>query len=84
MLGEASLIYKGIKSEDHITSINEIINIKDINTPRPIHILDNLRRLRHNINYYGYKPNLNETKETVLFAKSCFKIICNDIKKKII
>src|SRR3989338_5082819 len=57
MLGDALLVSKGMESEDHIAPIKELINLK-VQTKRPINLIDNLRRLRHNINYYGYKPNL--------------------------
>src|SRR3989344_9170203 len=80
MLGEALLIFKGIKSEDHITPINELINLK-INTPRPLNVLDNFRRLRHNINYYGYKATIVDAQDIINFAKSCFNIAYEEVKR---
>ena len=56
MLGEALLIGRGIETSDHIMMINEIINLK-IETSRSLFILDNLRRLRHNITFYSYRAN---------------------------
>ena len=50
MLGNALLISKGIESQDYITQINELLKTK-VSTSRPINLIDNLRRLRHNINY---------------------------------
>ena len=82
MIGDSLLVAKGIESEDHITSINELIKLK-INTDRPISLLDNLRRLRHNINYYGYRPSLDEVKEVKAIAKCLFDAIKNEVFKKI-
>ncbi len=82
MLGDALLVIKGIKSEDHIAPIKELLKIK-VETRRPIGVIDNLRRLRHNINYYGYKPNLIEVKDTISIAETCFEPIYKEILKKI-
>ena len=82
MLGDALLIEKGIKSEDHIMPVKELLTLK-VNTTRPIQLIDNLRRLRHNINYYGYKPNLAEVKDVVSVAESCFKPMLDAVREKI-
>lgn len=82
MLGDALLIAKGIKSEDHIVPINELLKL-DVDTDRPINIIDNLRRLRHNINYYGYKPNLAEVNDTISIAKTCFEPLFVVVARKI-
>ena len=78
MLGEAILLKKGIRPIDHINSVGEILKLK-IETSRPLNLLENLRRLRHNINYYGYKANIYDAKESISFAKNCF----NEILKKV-
>ncbi|MBI4152760.1 hypothetical protein HY495_03555 [Candidatus Woesearchaeota archaeon] len=72
MLGDALLVARGIESMDHQLPIQELIRLK-VDTSRPIFLLDNLRRLRHQINYYGYSPSLPEAVDAVSFAKSCFK-----------
>jgi len=82
MIGDAILISKGIESEDHIAPINELTKIK-VKTDRPINLVDNLRRLRHNINYYGYTPKLQEVKDTISIAKSIFQPLLNCIKDKL-
>lgn len=82
MLGDALLIAQGIESEDHITPIKELLKVKVVTT-RPIQLIDNLRRLRHNINYYGYKPNLIEAKDVISIAESTFKPLLNAILEKI-
>lgn len=72
MIGDAILISKGIKSEDHILLIKELLNLK-VRTNRPVILIDNLRRFRHNINYYGYQPNLAEIKDAISIAENCFE-----------
>ena len=71
MLGDAILASKGIESGDHIMPITVLLNIKAA-TKRPIQVIDSLRRLRHNIDYYGYRPNLAEVREAISIAESCF------------
>ena len=78
MLGDALMISRGIISTDHITPMKELMNLK-VKTQRPISLLDNLRKLRHNINYYGYKPNLMEVEDAISIAENCF----NPLHKKI-
>ena len=82
MLGNALLISKGIESQDHIAPIKELLKIKVV-TSRPVNLIDNLRRLRHNINYYGYKPNLNEVNDVISIAKSCFEPLFKEVIKEI-
>lgn len=82
MLGEALLLAKGIEPEDHILPISELTKIK-VNTPRPLNILDNFRRLRHNINYYGYKATIEEAKNIIGFSKTSFDLLFKEVKKQI-
>ena len=71
MLGDALLVSKGIDSKDHLAPINELLKL-NVRTKRPINLIENLRRLRHNINYYGYKPRLEETIDVISIAESIF------------
>ena len=80
MLGEAIMVQKGIESIDHVTPIQELIKI-DVNTRRPIRTMDNLRSLRHNINYYGYSPRTEEVNDAIDIAKACFKPLIKKIKE---
>ena len=82
MLGDAKLISKGIVSKDHIDQIKELEKI-NVETTRPIKLIDSLRKLRHNINYYGYLPNKSEAEDAISIAKSCFYQLLNAIKKDI-
>jgi hypothetical protein len=71
MLGDALLVARGIASTDHVAPIKELLKMK-VSTTRPIGLIDNLRRLRHNINYNGYRPNPLEVEDTISLAESCF------------
>lgn len=82
MLGDALLITQGIESEDHLAPIHELMKIK-IETIRPIRLVDRLRRMRHNINYYGYSPKKEEADDAISFAKACFEPLFNAVKKEI-
>ena len=80
MLGDAILAAKGIESKDHITAIKELLKVQVITT-RPIYLIDNLRKLRHNVNYYGYHPKLIEVEDAVSVAKSCFEPLLTAVLK---
>ena len=82
MLGDALLVAKGIKSQDHIEPIKELLKLK-VNTSRPIYLIDNLRKLRHNINYYGYSPKLVEVEDVISLAKSCFEPLLEAVLKEV-
>jgi len=86
MLGESILINAGIEISDHITSINELLKLK-IKSERPINLIEQLRTIRHKINYNGYRATIYEAEEALSLAKSCFgttKIaVLNEISKPI-
>jgi len=82
MIGDAILVSEGIESEDHIAPIKELTKIK-LETERPISLVDNLRRLRHNINYYGYKPKIQEVKDVISIAESIFQPLLKYIRSKL-
>ena len=83
MIGDAILISQGLEITNHINSINALLKIK-VNTDRPLIVIETLRRLRHNINYYGYHPTLAETNDAISIAKSCYRPILGYIKTHII
>ena len=80
MLGDSLLVSKGIEPTDHITPIKELLKL-NVKTSRPINLIDSIRRLRNNINYYGYRPKLNEVEDAVSIAKTCFQPLYKEIKK---
>lgn len=83
MLGDAILLIKGKESEDHILPIKEVIAL-DLNTTRSLRLLDNLRRTRHGINYYGYKPKIEYIKDASSFANACFNPVLDAINEMMI
>src|SRR4030043_1080120 len=82
MLGDALLVSRGLMPEDYV---EQIIAIESLNlqTVRPIKLIDNLRRMRNNINYYGFFPKKSEADEAISFAKSCFNQVANAVKEEI-
>jgi len=83
MLGDSILLSKGIESRNHLKPINELLLLK-IPTKRPLRTIENLRQLRHNLNYYGYKPKISEVIDAIDIAKTLFDPIFTEIKKSII
>ena len=81
-LGDALLIAQGIESRDHLEPLKELMKIS-VKADRPTGILENLRKIRHNINYYGYNPSIDEVNDSVNIAKTLFPPILKEIKKKI-
>lgn len=82
MLGDARLVSKGIVSQDHVEQIKELESIS-VETKRPIKLIDSLRKLRHNINYYGYIPTKAEAEDAISIAHSCFNPLLKEIRKEI-
>ena len=82
MLGDALLLSQGIVSQDHVEQVRELEKIQ-VKTERPIRVVDSLRRLRHNINYYGYIPTKAEAEDAVSIAHACFYPLLDEIKKKL-
>ena len=82
MLGDAMLILKGIESKDHIRPIKELVKL-NVNTKRPLGSIENLRQLRHNLNYYGYRPKLSELFDVIDVANACFEPLNKEILKQI-
>jgi len=80
MLGDARLISKGFASQDHVEQIKELESVS-VKTDRPVKLIDTLRRLRHNINYYGYVPSKAEAEDAISIAKACFNPLLEAIKK---
>ena len=80
MLGDAILVAKGIESQDHLEPINELLKL-NVSTKRPLGVIGNLRILRHNINYYGYQPKLEEVKVVISLSNDCFLPVFNEVNK---
>ena len=82
MMGESLLINQGIGFIDHVNSINELLKL-DVKTERPVYLIESLRKLRNNINYYGYKAGIEEAKDAISIANSCFDALFSKVKKTI-
>lgn len=82
MLGDALLVMKGIKPHDHASQIKELVQLH-VATERPIRVLENLKDLRHNINYHGYSPNESEVKDAIDIAKKLFKPLAAEVKNRV-
>ncbi len=82
MLGDARLISRGIVSQDHVEQIKELESLP-VKTERPLKLIDTLRRIRHNINYYGYIPSKAEAEDAISIAKSCFYPLLKFLKKEL-
>lgn len=82
MLGDARLVSKGFVSTDHLETIRELESIQ-VRTERPIKLIESLRRLRHNINYYGYIPTKAEAEDAISIAKACFNPLLKEIRKEL-
>ena len=79
MLGEALLVFRGIEPLDHVVCIEEILKL-NVDTERSLNLIDHLRRLRHTINYYGYRASAKEAENTISIAKNCFYSVLEEIK----
>ena len=82
MLGDARLVSKGFVSQDHVEQVKALESI-EINTARPIRLIETLRKLRHNINYYGYIPSKAEAEDAGSIAQTCFFQLFHFIKKEL-
>ena len=82
MLGEALLVADGKEAEGHDEMIKELLKLK-VKTTRPIMVIDNLRQLRHNINYYGYRPSKAEAEDAISIAKACFVPLLEGVKTRV-
>jgi hypothetical protein len=82
MLGDALLTYQGRITQDHAECIKELMKL-NIKSERPLGALDNLRILRHNINYYGYRPRIEEVKDALNLTKALFEPLYKFVLKEI-
>ncbi len=80
MLGEAILIKEGISTVDHREQIQPLLNL-NIQTERPLQLIDQLRKSRHSINYYGYRPSKTDAEDAIDFTKKCFHKIFLEVNR---
>ncbi len=82
MLGDALLTSRGKIIQDHAEQVKSLIEL-NVKASRSLGALENLRILRHSINYYGYRPNTEEVKDAVNLAKSLFEPIYAEVLRQI-
>lgn len=82
MLGDALLTYQGRITQDHAECIKELMKL-NVNSERPTGTLDNLRILRHNINYYGYRPKIEEVKDALNLTRALFEPLYKTVLKEV-
>ncbi len=82
MLGEARLSLAGIKSTDHGTQLTELERLK-IETARPLAYIENVKRVRHRINYDGYAAQVAEADDALDFAEKAFDACATAVEKEI-
>lgn len=82
MLGDALLVANGKISKDHPEQIKALLRL-NVNTERPLRLLESLMIARHNLNYYGYKPSILEAEDALDFARKCFKPVVDTVSKEI-
>lgn len=81
-LGDALLLIQGVESRDHVEPLKALTNMS-VKTDRPIRIIEHLRQMRHNINYYGYIPKIKEVDDSINIARILFPTLLKEIKKRI-
>ncbi|MBI4450600.1 hypothetical protein HY642_01375 [Candidatus Woesearchaeota archaeon] len=82
-LGDALLAIKGLESADHIQAIAQLTALVNVKTARPLPVLDNLRKLRHDINYHGYIPSMADLEDVLSIRDSCWAPILKEVKKQV-
>jgi len=85
ILGNALLTAKGFETAgvDHHTQMIEALVKLNIKTSRPLLLLNELKRIRHQINYQGYIPTENEVKYAMEIKEALWSLILNEVKKQI-
>ncbi len=79
MLGEALLLKQGGVAVDHTQPIEALIRT-NVQTERPLSVLTTIRKTRHSINYYGYRPTVAEARDAVSVAEACFDKLAEHVK----
>lgn len=81
-VGNALLRAEGIEAKDHDPQIQRAIRM-NIATPRPLRLLENLKRMRKNINYHGFMPGQAELDDFADFADKCWNLVLKDAERTI-
>ena len=81
-LGEAKWDSLGYEPTNHEISL-DILKELDISEKIKLNSLDRFKRIRHDINYRGFKASLVHANEILAFWNSCGEEILKNLKRKI-
>ncbi len=81
-LGDALMTAKGLDAsgDHHFEMIDALVKLQ-IKTSRPLLLLHELRKLRHNINYEGYIPNQEELSYVLAIKESLWEPLLLEVKR---
>ena len=85
MLGEALLTSEGKEAtglDHHTEMIDHLIGLRIV-TERPLLLLNELRRIRNNINYNGYIPTKLELDSVLSFTDALWTPLLEEVKRLI-
>ena len=74
---------RAVLCDPFIHSTNTELQSIPVKTDRPVKLIDSLRKIRHNINYYGYIPSIAEAEDAISITKACYYQLLESIKKEI-
>jgi len=80
-LGDAKLWLLGYEPLNHEVSM-EILRELDIKDKIKLNSLDRLKKIRHDINYRGFRATISQAKEIIGFWDACGIEILNLLKKE--
>jgi hypothetical protein len=81
-LGDAKLWILGYEPLNHEVSM-EILKEFDIKNKVKLNSLDRIKKIRHDINYRGFRASIEQAKEILEFWDKCGTEILNLLKKEI-
>ena len=82
-LGDAKLWILGYEPLNHEVSM-EILKEFDIKDKVKLNSLDRIKKIRHDINYRGFRASLEQAREILEFWDKCGTEILNQLKKEVI
>src|SRR3989344_672087 len=82
-LGDAKSWILGYEPLNHEVSI-EILKEFDIKDKVKLNSLDRIKKIRHDINYRGFRASLEQAREILEFWDKCGTEILNQLKKEVI
>ncbi len=81
-LGDAKLWFLGYEPTNHEISIEALKDL-DIKEKIKLNSLDRFKKIRHDINYRGFRASTNQAEEIIEFWNKCGEEIIKILKKEI-